>query len=89
MMRRRRPEQAIRWSWLCSNTRSSVASSFDLLRREHPRRSSLPFDSSYKFMRVTVDENGALVSYLKGAPEVILQRSRLSARRAPKLGRES
>ena len=33
---------------------------------------------SYKFMRTTVEESGALVSYLKGAPEVILQRSRLS-----------
>jgi P-type Ca2+ transporter type 2C len=50
----------------------------DLLRRERPRRSSLPFDSSYKFMRATVEESGALVSYLKGAPEVILQRSRLT-----------
>jgi Ca2+-transporting ATPase len=49
-----------------------------LLRRERPRRSSLPFDSSYKFMRATVEESGALVSYLKGAPEVILRRSSLS-----------
>ncbi|HEX5085708.1 MAG TPA: HAD-IC family P-type ATPase [Blastocatellia bacterium] len=51
----------------------------DSLRNERPRRSSLPFDSSYKYMRVTVEEGGALVSYLKGAPEVILQRCRLSA----------
>jgi Ca2+-transporting ATPase len=50
----------------------------DGLQREHPRHSSLPFDSSYKFMRATVSENGSLTSYLKGAPEVILQRSRLS-----------
>ncbi len=50
----------------------------DLLRRESPRRSSMPFDSSYKFMRATVEENSVLVSYLKGAPEVILQRSRIS-----------
>jgi P-type Ca2+ transporter type 2C len=50
----------------------------DSLRNERPRRSSLPFDSSYKYMRVTVEEGGALVSYLKGAPEVILQRCRLS-----------
>jgi Ca2+-transporting ATPase len=50
----------------------------DSLRLRHPRRSSLPFDSSYKFMRVTVEESGSLVSYLKGAPEVILQRCRLS-----------
>jgi len=43
-----------------------------------PRRSLLPFDSSYKFMRVTVEENGRPISYLKGAPEVLLSRSRLA-----------
>jgi Ca2+-transporting ATPase len=48
------------------------------LRLEYPRHSSLPFDSSYKFMRVTVTEGGDLVSYIKGAPEVIFERSRLS-----------
>jgi len=42
------------------------------------RHSLLPFDSSYKFMRVTVKESEHLVSYLKGAPEVLLTRSRLS-----------
>lgn len=51
----------------------------DKLRRESPRQSSRPFDSATKFMRVTVAEAGALVSYLKGAPEVILQRCRLTA----------
>jgi Ca2+-transporting ATPase len=50
----------------------------DRLQREHPRQSSVPFDSSYKFMRVTVEESSAQISYLKGAPEVVLQRSRLS-----------
>lgn len=45
---------------------------------ESPRRSLLPFDSSHKFMRVTVEELGQLVSYLKGAPEVLLKRSLLS-----------
>ena len=50
----------------------------DLLRRERPRRSSLPFDSSYKFMRATVKRTARCESYLKGAPEVILQRCRLS-----------
>jgi Ca2+-transporting ATPase len=44
---------------------------------ENPRRSLQPFDSAYKFMRVTVEENGRLVSYLKGAPEVLLERSQL------------
>jgi P-type Ca2+ transporter type 2C len=42
------------------------------------RISSVPFDSSYKFMRVTVNEDGSPVSYLKGAPEVLLERSTLS-----------
>jgi Ca2+-transporting ATPase len=49
------------------------------LTRQTPRLSVLPFDSSYKFMRVTVTEEGETVSYLKGAPEVLLKRCRLSA----------
>ena len=44
-----------------------------------PRLSSLPFDSVTKFMRVTVKEGGRQVSYLKGAPEVLIERSSLSA----------
>lgn len=43
-----------------------------------PRKSVLPFDSKHKYMRVTVDENGKPMSYLKGAPEVIIKRSILS-----------
>ena len=53
--------------------------SFDEVHAEFSRRSVLPFDSSYQFMRVTVEERGELVSYLKGAPEVLLKRSKLSA----------
>ena len=53
----------------------------DLLRREFPRRSSLPFDSRNKFMRVTVGEHDTLTSYLKGAPEVLINRSRLTGER--------
>ncbi|MGZ5434891.1 MAG: cation-translocating P-type ATPase [Pyrinomonadaceae bacterium] len=48
------------------------------ITRRYPRKSVVPFDSSYKFMRVTVEEQGQPVSYLKGAPEVLLRRSRLS-----------
>jgi len=48
-------------------------------RASFERVSAVPFDSSYKFMRVTVTENGRPVSYLKGAPEVLLERSTLSA----------
>ena len=43
-----------------------------------PRLSSRPFDSVTKFMRVTVRESGQQVSYLKGAPEVLIERSSLS-----------
>lgn len=49
------------------------------IRERHPRHSFTPFDSSYKFMRATVREDGGLVSYLKGAPEVILEKSTLTA----------
>lgn len=48
------------------------------ITRHCTRKSVVPFDSTYKFMRVTVEEHGRTVSYLKGAPEVLLQRSRLS-----------
>ena len=43
-----------------------------------PRLSSRPFDSVTKFMRVTVREGGKQLSYLKGAPEVLIERSTLS-----------
>jgi Ca2+-transporting ATPase len=48
------------------------------LRQQHPRLGVLPFDSASRFMRVTVGEQDRCVSYLKGAPEVLLGRSRFS-----------
>ena len=45
--------------------------------RERPRVSERSFDSAWKFARVTVKEQDGRVSYLKGAPEVILGRSAL------------
>jgi Ca2+-transporting ATPase len=49
------------------------------LRRECPRLSGRPFDSEWKFMRVTVEEADGPHSYLKGAPEVLIARSELDA----------
>jgi len=48
------------------------------LAASRPRLSSQPFDSLAKLMRVTVSEGGRPVSYVKGAPEVLLAASRLS-----------
>jgi P-type Ca2+ transporter type 2C len=49
-----------------------------------PHISSKPFDSAHKYMRVTVQAATGVRSDLKGAPEVLLQRSRLSeAEQAP------
>ncbi|HZI46576.1 MAG TPA: HAD-IC family P-type ATPase, partial [Pyrinomonadaceae bacterium] len=48
------------------------------VREDYVRHSVVPFDSKRKFMRVTVRESDELISYLKGAPEVLLQRSHLS-----------
>jgi len=42
------------------------------LRRAHPRRAIRPFDSAWKYMRVTVDGARGPHSYVKGAPEVVL-----------------
>ena len=47
------------------------------LLQSRPRVSSRAFDSTYKFMRATVEEGGQRVSYLKGAPEVLIARSTL------------
>ncbi len=47
------------------------------LRMDHGRESVRPFDSSWRFMRVSVIEDGHAVSYLKGAAEVLLERSTL------------
>lgn len=49
------------------------------LRQEHPTVSERPFDSAWKFARVTVQEQGRAVSYLKGAPEILIGRCTLSA----------
>jgi Ca2+-transporting ATPase len=47
------------------------------LHAAHPRRSSRPFDSTWQFMRASVVEGAEVVTYLKGAPEVVLDRCAL------------
>jgi Ca2+-transporting ATPase len=47
------------------------------LHATHPPRSSRPFDSAWRFMRTSVLEGAHVVTYLKGAPEVVLSRSDL------------
>ena len=48
------------------------------IRNERPRVSERPFDSAWKFSRVTVREDSQLISYLKGAPEILIDRCALS-----------
>ncbi|MBI4501102.1 MAG: cation-transporting P-type ATPase [Gemmatimonadetes bacterium] len=49
------------------------------LRDKLERVSSRSFESTAKFMRVTVRRDGVVESYFKGAPEVLLERSALTA----------
>jgi P-type Ca2+ transporter type 2C len=49
------------------------------LKHDHPVISERPFDSAWKFTRVTVQEAGHDISFLKGAPEVLLARCDLTA----------
>jgi Ca2+-transporting ATPase len=50
----------------------------EALRTAYPRVSSRPFDARWKYMRATVvAPNGELTSYVKGAVEVVLERSSL------------
>jgi len=50
----------------------------DSIRAAHPVVSSKPFDSAWKYARVTVLEDGRPVSYVKGAPEALLARCALT-----------
>ena len=61
--------------------RHAAAHGMDIrqLRQEHPTISERPFDSAWKFARVTVHEHGRPVSYLKGAPEILFGRCALSS----------
>lgn len=47
-------------------------------RRRVPISSCRPFDAAWKFMRVTTGAGREQVSWLKGAPEVLLSRCRLT-----------
>lgn len=49
------------------------------VRQAHQRLSAQPFDSDWKFSRVTVSTSDGPRSYLKGAPEVILSRTDMDA----------
>ncbi|MDP2322044.1 MAG: cation-translocating P-type ATPase [Acidobacteriota bacterium] len=49
------------------------------LRAAHPVEDERPFDSAWKFSRVSVRDGGRVISYLKGAPEVLFARCVLSA----------
>lgn len=61
--------------------RFAGAHGVDAARVRSERRviSERPFDSEWKFTRVTVVEDGRPVSYVKGAPETLLDRCDLSA----------
>jgi len=51
------------------------------LRHQHPALTERSFDSAWKFARVTVPDGASqTLSYLKGAPEVLIGRSVLSER---------
>ncbi len=46
---------------------------------KHPRRSGRSFDSASMYMRVSVSAGDRIITYMKGAPEVVLDRSDLPA----------
>jgi Ca2+-transporting ATPase len=55
---------------------------------QFPQQAMQPFDSALRYMQVTVLEDGQAVSYLKGAAEVLLQQSRLTAEERDKWNRK-
>jgi P-type Ca2+ transporter type 2C len=49
------------------------------MRSTYRRVAERPFDSAWKFMRVTLEKDGQQISFLKGAPEVLLERTHFAA----------
>lgn len=49
------------------------------IRDEYRRVDVTPFDAAWKYMRVSVESEGVTLSYLKGAPEVVLARCTMEA----------
>jgi len=49
------------------------------IQKQYPRISCRSFDSKKKYMRATVSQQDKTVSYLKGAPEVLLERCSLES----------
>ena len=78
-MRTRRPAPVIHSMSDCCATPPRMASTSRDSDRTARSSSERPFDSAWKFTRVTVREDGHVVSYLKGAPEVLLARCDLTA----------
>ncbi len=54
------------------------------VRAENPRVSARAFDSAWKFMRVSVETPAGVVSYVKGAFEVLLERAQVSSADLPR-----
>lgn len=56
--------------------RYCVAQKLDpsVLRQQYPRISMKPFDAAWKYMRITTLTDRGRMSYLKGAPDVLLER---------------
>jgi Ca2+-transporting ATPase len=61
--------------------RFAVAHGIDVagMRERYPAVAERPFDSAWKYSRVTVQDGDRTVSYLKGAPEALLARCELPA----------
>lgn len=58
------------------------------LRQSYKIVSRVPFDSKNKFMSTTVNIDGKKITYYKGAPEIILEKSSLTAREKSKILKE-
>ena len=94
-LRRHRPAQradlppvpAILWSWACCDMRRPGAWTSRGCATRSPHRCRAPFDSAWKFARVTVEERGQRVSLSQGRPRGHLRAARCrrgSARRGPR-----
>lgn len=83
-----RPSKADRDAWQITGDPTEAAllvcaskSGIDpyMLRSQHPRLAELPFDPNFKMMATEHHVHGSSVIYVKGAPEVIFSKCKVSA----------
>ncbi len=73
---------------LLNHLKENKVYNYVALRQSAKIISRIPFDSKNKFMTTTISLDGKIVTYFKGAPEVLLEKSNLTSKEKFKILKE-